>query len=111
MKKYSYVTDALRERKKNIETITTLLSNLELTVNDLYGDLEGKDLLARKLIKIGALIFILPIVGISELIGLVLMGIGGILGVFRRKYPIKRLGRDLRQQIETLEELRKELTS
>jgi len=110
MKRYSYITNILRERKRYIATTNTLLSNLELTVNDIYNDLEGKDLLARKLIKMGALIFILPILGISELIGILLMAIGGIIGIFRRKYPIKKVGKDLRQQIETLKEFRKELT-
>jgi len=109
MKRYSYITNILRERKRYVVTTKALLSNLELTINDIYSDLEGKDLLARKLIKIGALIFILPIIGISELIGLILMAIGSIIGIFRRKYSIRRVGKDLRQQIETLEEFRKEL--
>jgi len=84
-------------------------STLDDLFHEIYMELEGRDRLSRRLIKIGALIFVLPILGISELIGAAIMALGGIIGIFRRRYPISRVGIDLRSQIEEIYEFRKEL--
>ncbi len=84
-------------------------STLDDLFHEIYMELEGRDRLSQRLIKIGALIFVLPILGISELIGVAIMALGGIIGIFRRRYPISRVGIDLSSQIKELYEFRKEL--
>ncbi len=109
MKKYKYIPQLLKHKQKYNKRILNELNNLNETINTLYSELEGKNTVSTRLIKLGALIFFLPILGISELIGIILMGVGTIINLFKRKYPIKNIGSDLAKQIETLEEFKKDL--
>jgi len=64
-----------------------------------------------KLIKVGITIFFIPILGISEIIGAILIGMGLLLKAFSRKsYPITRIGRDFRFSLEYLKSFRDSIT-
>ncbi|GEM_PF-5209148 len=64
-----------------------------------------------KLIKVGITIFFIPILGISEVIGAILIGMGLLLKTFsRRRYPLSRIGRDLRFSIDYLKSYRDSTT-
>ena len=109
MRKYSYISELVKHRIRLKKRLFHNYGQLDTTLETIYEELEGRDKLSMRLIKLGAVIFVIPILGISELIGAIIMGIGGLIGIFRRRYPANRIGRDLREQIETLYEFRKEL--
>lgn len=109
MRKYKYINELVRDRIRIRHRLTHIYGHLDSTLKDIYEELEGRDKLSIRLIKVGAIIFVIPILGISELIGLIVMGIGSFIGIFRRKYPVSRIGRDLSNQIKAIHEFRKEL--
>lgn len=110
MRRYRYINELIKDRIRLRKRLIHDYANIDNTLRIIHGELEGRDKLSMQLIKLGAIIFVIPILGISEIIGILVMGIGGLIGLFRKKYPITRVGRDLRNQIESLHEYRKEFT-
>ncbi len=84
------------------------LKETDLAYNTLLNTLDVRDKgYGGKLIKIGITIFFIPILGISELIGAILIGLGLLIKSFsRRGYPISRIGRDLSYSINYIKSFR-----
>lgn len=94
------VSDMLKWRYEYADA----LRSTEAAYQDLLSILDVNERgYSGKLIKIGITIFFIPILGISEVIGAILIGMGLFLKAFSRKsYPISRIGRDLRFSLDYL---------
>jgi hypothetical protein len=91
-------------RRRYVNTIydTESISNYLLGVLS-SGDKEY----GNKLIKLGVTIFFIPIIGISEVIGALLIGLGLLIRCFSSKsYPISQLGKDLDYSIKYIKSVR-----